>query len=323
MNQDRNPYGPSTEGQQAYPFQQPGGFSSYPPQQPGGFPSYPPQQPGGFPPYPPQQGGGFGQNNMPFQPPPMLPRPNFPKDYNFAGLSSDDEQGSGEWGNFNGLESKEIRRVFIRKVYSILMIQLAVTFGIIAIFHFTPSVRNYVRSSNGQWLYYTSYAVFLVTYFVLICSKRIARRYPLNLVLLGLLTISMGYMMGMISAYYNVASILIAVGITTGVCLGVTLFSFQTKFDFTSCMGVIFVMSLGLFIFGIVCIFIYSKILYTIYGGLGAIAFSIFLAVDTQLIMGGKRHEISAEDHICASIMLYIDIVYIFLYILTLFGSRE
>ncbi|CAF1531333.1 unnamed protein product [Rotaria magnacalcarata] len=314
MNQDRNPYGPSIEGQQPYPPQQPGGFPPYPPQQPGGFPPYPPQQPGGFSPYPPQQGGGFGQNNMPFQPPPMLPRPNFPKN---------DEQGGGEWGSFNGLESKEIRRVFIRKVYSILMIQLAVTFGIIAIFHFTPSVRHYVRSTNGQWLYFASYAVFLVTYLVLICSKRIARKYPLNLVLLGLLTISMGYMMGMISAYYNIASILIAVGITTGVCLGVTLFSFQTKFDFTSCMGVIFVMSLGLFIFGIVCIFTYSKILYTVYAGLGAIAFSIFLAVDTQLIMGGKRHEISAEDHICASIMLYIDIVYIFLYILTLFGSRE
>ncbi|CAF2906183.1 unnamed protein product, partial [Rotaria sp. Silwood2] len=64
-------------------------------------------------------------------------------------------------------------------------------------------------------------------------------------------------------------------------------------------------------------------LLYTIYAGLGAVAFSIFLAVDTQLIMGGKRHEISAEDHVFASLMLYIDIVYIFLYILTLFGNRK
>ena len=48
-----------------------------------------------------------------------------------------------------------------------------------------------------------------------------------------------------------------------------------------------------------------------------------FLAVDTQLIMGGKRHEISAEDHIFAAVMLYIDIVYIFMYILSLLGSRE
>ena len=45
----------------------------YPPQQPGG---YPPQQPGG---YPPQQPGGYGQPQMPFQPPPVLPRPDYPK----------------------------------------------------------------------------------------------------------------------------------------------------------------------------------------------------------------------------------------------------
>ncbi|CAF3950499.1 unnamed protein product, partial [Rotaria sordida] len=48
----------------------------------------------------------------------------------------DDKQGEGQWGDFTGLESKEIRHVFIRKVYSILMIQLAITFGLIALFHF-------------------------------------------------------------------------------------------------------------------------------------------------------------------------------------------
>lgn len=306
MSQDPNPYNA------AYPPQ--GGYPSYPPQQPVGYPVPPPQQSGGYSAYPPQQPGGFEQNQMPFQPPPMLPRPGFPKD---------DEQGGGEWGNFSGLNDKEIRRVFVRKVYSILMIQLLITFGIIALFHFTPAIRDYVRGPNGQWLYITSYFVFLVTYIVLICSKRAARRFPLNLILLGVLTISMGYMAGMISAYYKVESVLIAVGITAFVCFGITLFSFQTKYDFTSCFGVLFVISLALLGVGIVCIFTYSRILYTIYAGLGAIAFSIFLAVDTQLIMGGKRHEISAEDHTYASLMLYIDIVYIFLYILTLLGQRE
>lgn len=49
----------------------------------------------------------------------------------------DDETVGDEWGNLSGLNDKEIRRVFIRKVYSILMIQLLITFGLIAIFHFT------------------------------------------------------------------------------------------------------------------------------------------------------------------------------------------
>ncbi|CAF1358164.1 unnamed protein product, partial [Rotaria sp. Silwood1] len=90
-----------------------------------------------------------------------------------------------------------------------------------------------------------------------------------------------------------------------------------------SCIGVLFVISLAFLAFGIVCIFTYSRILYTIYAGLGAVIFSVFLAVDIQLIMGGKRHEISAEDHICASLILYLDIIYIFLFILRLCGSEE
>ncbi|CAF1571430.1 unnamed protein product, partial [Didymodactylos carnosus] len=127
--------------------------------------------------------------------------------------------------------------------------------------------------------------VFLVTYLTLACCRSVGRRYPLNLLLLSLLTIAMSYMMGMISAFYTTNSVLIAVGITAFVCLAVTLFSFQTKYDFTSCTGVIFVVSIALLGFGIVCIFTRSQILYTVYAGLGAVAFSIFLAVDTQLIL--------------------------------------
>ncbi|CAF3816870.1 unnamed protein product [Rotaria sp. Silwood1] len=274
----------------------------------------PTQQPSGYIPCPIQADDSFDQNKMSSQLPPVLPRPDFVKD---------DRKVEIQWGDFTDLENKGIRRVFIRKVYSILMIQLTITFGLIALFHFIPAIREYVRSPDGRWLYFTSYVVFIVTYFALVCSKNAARKFPLNLILLAILTLSMGYMMGMISAYYKIESVLIAVGITAFVCLGVTLFSFQTKYDFTSCMGVLLVMTLALLAFGIVCIFTYSRLLYTIYAGLGAVLFSIFLAVDTQLIIGGKRYEISAEDHIFASLMLYMDIINIFLYILTLFGGRE
>jgi FtsH-binding integral membrane protein len=64
----------------------------------------------------------------------------------------------------------------------------------------------------------------------------------------------------MISSFYNIQSVLIALGITVFVCFGVTLFSFQTKYDFTNCFGVLFVISLALFGFGIVCIFTYSNV---------------------------------------------------------------
>ncbi len=54
---------------------------------------------------------------------------------------------------------------------------------------YRPSVRTYVRSPGGQWAYWSSYAVFLVTYLALACCKSAGRRFPLNLILLSLLVI--------------------------------------------------------------------------------------------------------------------------------------
>ena len=47
------------------------------------------------------------------------------------------------------------------------------------------------------------------------------------------------------------------------------------------------------------------------------------MAFDTQLIMGGKKYEISPEDYVFAAMMLYVDIIYIFLYLLALFGGSN
>ncbi|CAF0805697.1 unnamed protein product [Rotaria sordida] len=271
-------------------------------------------------PSPPEPGSGNNLNEVLLQSPSALVEHHGRK---IVAKTLDDKEDNYEWRDLTGLDNKAIRRVFIRKVYIILMIQLLISFGLITLCNFIPSIGKYVRSPNGKRFYWASYIVFLVTYFVLICSKSAVRKFPLNIILLTVMTLSMSYMLGMISAYYKTESVFIAIGITAFVCFGVTLFSFQTKYDFTSCFGVLFAMSLAFLAFGIICIFTYSRIMYTIYAGVGAVFFSIFLAVDTQLIIGGKRYEISAEDHIFASLMLYIDIVNIFLSFLSVSGSRN
>lgn len=46
-----------------------------------------------------------------------------------------------------------------------------------------------------------------------------------------------------------------------------------------------------------------------------------YYAPFSQLIMGGKKHSISAEEHVYAAVQLYVDVVYIFMAILSL-GKR-
>lgn len=136
----------------------------------------------------------------------------------------------------------------------------------------------------------------------------------------------MTYMLGMISAYHDVDAVLIAIAITLFITVGVTLFAMQTKYDLTSsCWLLIFMLVLALVGWGIgigLC-FAWSKPLQGVYGGVGALLMALFLAIDTQMIIGNKKFRYDSEDYINAALQLYLDICYIFLYILQLVGAAK
>ncbi|KAG7477379.1 fas apoptotic inhibitory molecule 2b [Megalops cyprinoides] len=220
-------------------------------------------------------------------------------------------------------DDKNIRRIFIRKVYAILMIQLFVTVAIVALFTFCDPVRIYIQSHPG-W-YWASYVVFFGTYLTLSCCTAPRRQFPWNLILLAIFTLSLSYMTGMLSSFYNTKSVVLCLGITAMVCLSVTVFSFQTKVDVTSCHGVLFILCMVMFFCGIVLAIVvpfgYVPWLHAIYAALGAILFTMFLAFDTQLLMGNRQYAMSPEEYIFATLSIYLDIVYIFSFFLQLFGS--
>ncbi|KAJ8273921.1 hypothetical protein GJAV_G00106950 [Gymnothorax javanicus] len=167
----------------------------------------------------------------------------------------------------------------------------------------------------------------------------------------SILTLSLSYMVGMIASFYDTDTVIIAVGITAVVCFTVVIFSLQSKYDFTSCRGVLFVCLTVLIFFSILCIFIRdrilhivrlargaglylltnptlhpntNRILHIVYASLGALVFTCFLAVDTQLLLGNKKLALSPEEYVFAALNLYTDIINIFLYILAIVGrARE
>ncbi|XP_074835989.1 protein lifeguard 2 [Carettochelys insculpta] len=263
-----------------------------------------------------------------FSPPPSVPLhpswayvdPSVSPNYGSGGYPGDTELLT----TFNW-DDKNVRRVFVRKVYAILMLQLSVTVSIVALFTFCEPVKGYVQS-NPAW-YWASYAVFFVTYLILACCSGPRRYFPWNLILLSIFTLSMSYLTGMLSSYYNTTSVLLCLGITALVCLSVTIFSFQSKFDFTSYQGVLFVMLMVLLFSGLILAillpFQYVPWLHAIYAVLGAIVFTMFLAFDTQLLMGNRRYSLSPEEYIFGALNIYLDIVYIFSFFLQLFGSSR
>ncbi|GAA6074926.1 protein lifeguard 3, partial [Tachysurus ichikawai] len=153
-------------------------------------------------------------------------------------------------------DNKSIRHAFIRKVYLILASQLLFTTSIVAVFVFVDPVRLFVTKNPA--IYWVSLGVFFAVYLVLVCCEKARRRFPLNLVLLFIFTLAMSYMTGTISSYYNTKTVFLAVGITALVCVAVTVFSFQTKVDFTSCTGFFCVISIVLLITGIITAIVLS-----------------------------------------------------------------
>ncbi|KAL4671276.1 hypothetical protein H8959_003985 [Pygathrix nigripes] len=325
------PFQPSPYGQPGYPH----GPSPYPQ---GGYPQGPYPQ-GAYPqgPYP-QEGypqGPYPQGGYPQGPYPQSPFP--PNPYGQPQAFPGQDPDSPQHGNYQeegppsyydnqdfpatNWDDKSIRQAFIRKVFLVLTLQLSVTLSTVSVFTFVGEVKSFVR--ENVWTYYVSYAVFFISLIVLSCCGDFRRKHPWNLVALSVLTASLSYMVGMIASFYNTEAVIMAVGITTAVCFTVVIFSMQTRYDFTSCMGVLLVSMVVLFIFAILCIFIRNRILEIVYASLGALLFTCFLAVDTQLLLGNKQLSLSPEEYVFAALNLYTDIINIFLYILTIIGRAK
>ena len=68
------------------------------------------------------------------------------------------------------------------------------------------------------------------------------RRYPLNIILIGVDAGLYGVLIGVISVAYTIESVFIAAGITCVTVFIVTAFAFWTNIDFTKCLGFIAVL---------------------------------------------------------------------------------
>lgn len=203
--------------------------------------------------------------------------------------------------------SVQIRLGFLRKVYSLLSIQLLVTVVCGFVFMFIPKVRFYIH--NNDWLLSLS-IILSVVVLIALHSKR--RESPINLILLAGFTVVQAYSVAVFVTFFDQFVVLQALVLTVTVVLGLTTFTFQTKRDFSS---------LGTFLFAALCVLIVGGILQIFFGSTtlelflsvgGALTFSLFIIYDTQDMMA----RLSPEEYILATINLYLDIINLFVYIL-------
>lgn len=210
---------------------------------------------------------------------------------------------------------ESIRKGFIRKVYLILTGQLAITMGFIALFVYHEPAK--IWTLQNPWIAITSFITMFAVLIIMACCGEMRRRTPHNFIFLGIFTVAQGLMLGIFTIQYDANEVFMAVGITCVICFSLTLFSLQTKWDFTMMGGFLFVGLIIVFLFGIIVSFFPGSVASSVYSACGALLFSLYLVYDTQIMMGGNhKYSISPEEYIFAALNLYLDIINIFLFIL-------
>lgn len=113
-----------------------------------------------------------------------------------------------------------------------LQVQLLITLGIISLFVFHEPTQRY--AFENSWLLITAIVILFVTLIALACCEGVRRKSPLNYVILLLFTLAQSFMLGVISASFKIEEVFIAIGITAVITFSLTIFAFQTKWDFTT-----------------------------------------------------------------------------------------
>lgn len=217
------------------------------------------------------------------------------------------------------LENPQLRWAFIRKVYTILTIQLLLTIAVASVVVFVrPIALFFVSSPGGLALY----IVLLIAPLITVCPLYYYhQKHPLNYILLFIFTVTLAFAVGLTCAFTSGRIILESVILTTIVVVSLTLYTFwaaKRGHDFNFLGPFLFGALLVLMLFAFIqLLFPLGRISTMIYGVLASIIFSGYIIYDTNNLI--KRY--TYDQYIWASVALYLDVINLFLSLLTIFRA--
>lgn len=224
--------------------------------------------------------------------------------------------------DLNGIVPASVHNVFIRKVYTILAIELFYTACICSLFMFHAPLRNATLAFVGKHAFLYQIVMFasLVASICALMYKK--NEYPANYWLLLAFVTVMGCNVGVVCAIFYAAgkglAIAQAVGITGVLFLTLTAYAHWSKTDFNFMGAFLYCALMANILFGIVAFYSGSTWMAFFYHVVGVLIFCGFILYDTSMLI----RTYGCEDWIIASIELYLDIINLFLHILALLGDR-
>ena len=206
--------------------------------------------------------------------------------------------------NVFNLKDQNIRRKFATKVFGIVLAQIALTTAVIlACFKFTffAMLSESLR------------AIFAIgsigTLLALFWSRSLARRVPVNYLLLTLFTVCQSFILFSSILFIEPAVLMMSLVYLLAIFSCLCIFSYNTSSDFTSpTFNFKFLfLQLGLSIL-LLFVRIEGIFMVIVFG----LIFSTYIIIDLQLIFGKKNILHSTDDYVVAAITLYTDLIELF-----------
>lgn len=270
-----------------------------------------------FPPPP-----GYNQPH-PQQPPNPAFDPYAQQQPNPAFVPADPNAGYDPYGSdaLSTKLSESTRMGFIRKVYGILSAQLTVTAIAVCLTMIDPAATiRFYRTSPAITIVVC--VAYMVSLYALGCYRSVARQVPTNYILLTIFTCCMSYLVGGITVLYPPETVLAAAVLTAALVIGLTVYAVTTKTDFTYCGGAMWAFFFIVLTCTIMSFFMRNRLAQVWLSGLVIFIMSFYIIYDTQLIVGNHVHKLEIDDYVFAAMMLYIDIIRLFLEILKILGRK-
>ena len=230
-----------------------------------------------------------------------------------------------EVGEYGLARPVEATNVFVAKVYSWMGIGLGITAAVALLVSSNPAAVRVIFGTPYPPL------LLIVAQFGLVfaISGAVSRASaPLATGLFIAYAALLGVTLSAIVLLYTAASIASTFGITGGMFGAMSLYGWTTKRDLTSIGSFLIMGLIGIIIASIVNIFLASPAIYWLLTYAGVAVFLGLTAWDTQKIKNiGARVDSESEQGkslaIHGALMLYMDFVNLFLFMLRILGDRR
>ena len=225
---------------------------------------------------------------------------------------------SNELGQYAADQMASVKLAFIRKVYTVLSLQLLLTTAVCALTTLHHPTRQFVLTHPSLLM-----VAMISSFVVLIACLCYKDKHPHNIILLALFTLIESYSIGVVTATYasRGQGILVvqAGGLTMFIFLGLTLYTCTSKRDFSFMGPMLYMGLIGMLLYCLLAWIFHLPTGGLIYSCLGAVLFSGYIVYDTYIIV----NRLGPDEWVHGSISLYLDIINLFLYILQILGESQ